>query len=100
MAIPHDATLDLRDDDGRLLATYKDGRARFAAYLDDYAFLLDGVLQVLQTRWRSEDLQFPTGLAEALLAHFEDRESGGFFFTADDHEQLMHRSRSRAGYAG
>jgi len=80
--------------DGRLLATYKDGRARFAAYLDDYAFLLDGVLELLQTRWRSEDLIFATALAEALLAHFEDRESGGFFFTADDHEQLMHRSRS------
>jgi uncharacterized protein YyaL (SSP411 family) len=80
--------------DGRLLATYKDGRARFAAYLDDYAFLLDGVLELMQTRWRSEDLKFSTELAEALLAHFEDRESGGFFFTADDHEQLMHRSRS------
>ncbi|WP_129775001.1 thioredoxin domain-containing protein [Peristeroidobacter soli] len=80
--------------DGRLLATFKDGRARFAAYLDDYAFLLDGVLELLQTRWRSEDLKFATGLAEALLVHFEDRQSGGFFFTADDHEQLMHRSRS------
>jgi uncharacterized protein YyaL (SSP411 family) len=80
--------------DGRLLATYKGGRARFTAYLDDYAFLLDGLLELLQTRWRSADLQFAIGLAEALLAHFEDRESGGFFFTADDHEQLMHRSRS------
>ena len=80
--------------DGRLLATYKDGRARFAAYLDDHAFLLDALLELLQTRWRSEDLTFATELAEALLSHFEDRESGGFFFTADDHEQLMHRSRS------
>ncbi|HEY0683194.1 MAG TPA: thioredoxin domain-containing protein [Steroidobacter sp.] len=80
--------------DGRLLAAYKDGRARFPAYLDDHAFLLDGLLELLQTRWRSADLQFATELAEALLAHFEDRESGGFFFTADDHEQLMHRSRS------
>ena len=80
--------------DGRLLAAFKDGRARFAAYVDDYAFLLDGLLELLQTRWRSADLQFATELAEALLAHFEDRESGGFFFTADDHEQLMHRSRS------
>lgn len=81
-----------RDD--RLLAAYKDGRARFPAYLDDYAFVLDGLLELLQTRWRSSDLRFATGLADALLTHFEDRESGGFFFTADDHEQLMHRSRS------
>lgn len=80
--------------DGRLLAAYKDGRARFPAYLDDYAFLLDGLLELLQTRWRSVDLKFATELAETLLAHFEDRDAGGFFFTADDHEQLMHRSRS------
>ena len=40
--------------DGRLKATYKDGRARFAAYLDDYAFLAYGLLELLQTRWRDE----------------------------------------------
>jgi uncharacterized protein YyaL (SSP411 family) len=80
--------------DGRLLAAYKDGRARFPAYLDDYAFLLDGLIELLQTRWRSADLQFATELAAALLDHFQDRAAGGFFFTADDHEQLMHRSRS------
>lgn len=85
--------------DGRLLATYKDGRARFAAYLDDHAFLLDGLLELMQTRWRSADLQFAIALADTLLAHFEDREHGGFYFTADDHEQLMHRSRSFADEA-
>jgi uncharacterized protein len=80
--------------DGRLLAAYKDGRARFPAYLDDHAFLLDGLLELMQTRWRSDDLQFAIELADTLLTHFEDREHGGFYFTADDHEQLMHRSRS------
>jgi uncharacterized protein YyaL (SSP411 family) len=85
--------------DGRLLATYKDGRARFAAYLDDHAFLLDGLIELLQTRWRSADLQFAIELANTLLEHFEDREHGGFYFTADDHEQLMHRSRSFADEA-
>ncbi|MET0534198.1 MAG: thioredoxin domain-containing protein, partial [Steroidobacter sp.] len=80
--------------DGRLLATYKDDRARFAAYLDDHAFLLDGLLELMQTRWRSQDLHFAIDLANTLLDHFEDREHGGFYFTADDHEQLMHRSRS------
>jgi uncharacterized protein YyaL (SSP411 family) len=80
--------------DGRLLAVHKDGRARFPAYLDDYAFLLDGLIELLQTRWRSADLKLATALADALLAHFTDGERGGFFFTADDHEQLMHRSKS------
>jgi uncharacterized protein len=80
--------------DGRLLAVWKDGRARFPAYLDDYAFLLDGLLELLQTRWRSADLTFAMELADVLLVHFEDRDHGGFFFTADDHETLIHRSRS------
>jgi uncharacterized protein YyaL (SSP411 family) len=79
---------------GRLLAVYKDGRARFPAYLDDYAFLLDALLELLQARWRSVDLRFAIELADGLLDHFEDRAAGGFFFTADDHESLMHRSKS------
>jgi uncharacterized protein len=80
--------------DGRLLAVHKDGRSRFPAYLDDYAFLLDGLLEQLQTHWRSEDLAFANELARALLNHFEDKQNGGFYFTADDHEALMHRSRT------
>jgi uncharacterized protein YyaL (SSP411 family) len=80
--------------DGRLLAVHKDGQSRFPAYLDDYAFLLDGLIELLQTRWRSADLQLATALADTLLAHFTDTENGGFYFTADDHEQLMHRSKS------
>ena len=68
--------------DGRLLATYKDGRAHLPAYLDDYAFLADALLELLQTRWRSSDLEFARQLAEVLLAQFEDADAGGFFFTA------------------
>ena len=80
--------------DGRLLATYKDGRAHLAAYLDDYAYLIDALLCLLQQRWDSLMLAFTTELAEVLLRHFADKDQGGFFFTADDHEQLIHRSRS------
>ena len=82
--------------DGRLLANFKDGEARFPAYLDDYAFLLDGVLELLQARWSSEHLRFATTLADALLEHFEDRHGGGFFFTANDHEELIHRPKPLA----
>jgi uncharacterized protein len=80
--------------DGRLLATYKDGRAHLPAYLDDYAFLADALLELLQTRWRSSDLQFARQLTEVLLSQFEDPQNGGFFFTAADHEQLIHRSKT------
>jgi hypothetical protein len=77
---------------GRLQASYKDGRARFAAYLDDYAFLAQGLLELLQCRFRRADLDFAVELVEVLLAHFADPE-GGFFFVADDHEQLIHRPK-------
>ncbi|MBT8137852.1 MAG: thioredoxin domain-containing protein [Gammaproteobacteria bacterium] len=79
--------------DGRLLASWKDETANLPAYLDDHAFLIDALLELLQYRWRSEDLNFALALAELLLTHFEDGERGGFFFTADDHEALFHRAR-------
>jgi hypothetical protein len=82
--------------DGRLLATYKDGHAHLGAYLDDHAFLLDATLELLALRWRAEDLEFAVQLAELMLKHFEDRELGGFFFTADDHEQLLQRPKPTA----
>ena len=82
--------------DGRLLANFKDGDARFPAYLDDYAFLLDALLELLQARWSGEHLQFATTLADTLLEYFEDRDDGGFYFTANDHEQLMHRPKPLA----
>ena len=80
--------------DGRLLATSRRGDVRLDAYLDDHAFLLDAILSLLTQRFEVRWLQFAIALADALLARFEDREHGGFFFTAHDHEQLIHRSRS------
>ena len=79
--------------DDRLLATYKDGRAHLNAYLDDYAFLLLAVIELVQAEFDPEVLEFADELAEALLERFEDRENGGFFFTSHDHERLIHRSK-------
>jgi len=78
---------------GRLLATCKDGRAHLNAYLDDYAFLLDALLEVMQTEFRAEDLEWARELADTLLEKFEDRETGGFFFVSHDHEKLIHRAK-------
>ena len=78
---------------GRLNATFKDGRARFNGYLDDYACLADGILALLASRWSARDLEFAVALCDAIIEHFEDRENGGFFFTADDHERLIHRPK-------
>jgi uncharacterized protein YyaL (SSP411 family) len=79
--------------DGRLLATHKDGRSRLPAYLDDYVLLASALLALLEVRWRASDLDLAVALADALLEHFEDSEGGGFFFTAHDHEALIHRPK-------
>ncbi|HEY7743984.1 MAG TPA: thioredoxin domain-containing protein [Burkholderiales bacterium] len=78
---------------GRLHATYKDGVAHLNAYLDDHAFLLDALLELMQCEFRNEDLEFARELAELLLAQFEDRAAGGFFFVSHDHEKLIHRAK-------
>lgn len=79
--------------DGSLLATYKDGKAHLNAYLDDYAYLIDALLELLQAGWRREDLNLALELAQVLLARFMDPEEGGFFFTSSDHERLIHRPK-------
>jgi uncharacterized protein len=78
---------------GRLLATYKDGRAHLNAYLDDYVFLADAVLELQRVRFRGDELAFARELLDVVLTHFTDPD-GGFFFTSDDHETLIHRSKS------
>ncbi|HEY7871192.1 MAG TPA: thioredoxin domain-containing protein [Rudaea sp.] len=79
--------------DGRLYAKPGADAARFPGYLDDHALLLDALLEMLQCRWSERDIAWAIVLAESLLERFEDRERGGFFFTAHDHEKLIQRSR-------
>jgi len=79
---------------GRLIANYKDGNANLPAYLDDYAFLLEALLELLQNRWRASDLTWAIELADVLLSQFEDKEKGGFYFTAHDHEELISRTKT------
>ncbi|NNF50276.1 MAG: thioredoxin domain-containing protein, partial [Woeseiaceae bacterium] len=85
--------------DGRLLASYKDDEAKFAAYLDDHVFLLDALIELLQARWSATHLEFAQQVADLLLEHFEDKQDGGFWFTADDHEQLISRFKPLADEA-
>ncbi|RMG27614.1 MAG: thioredoxin domain-containing protein [Gammaproteobacteria bacterium] len=76
--------------DGRLLATWKDGRAHLPAYLDDHAFLAAAGLALLEQGWDPDLFAFVETLVETLLARFQAAE-GGFWFTADDHEPLLQR---------
>ena len=81
--------------DGRLLATHRCGRSHLNAYLDDHAFLLAAVLELMQgDLLRPADLRFAVALADLMLEQFEDLHDGGFFFTCHDHEALVLRPKS------
>jgi uncharacterized protein YyaL (SSP411 family) len=77
----------------RLFATHKDGKTHLNAYLDDHAFLLDALTELMQAEFRPADLAFAQTIANALIERFEDRALGGFFFTSHDHEPLIHRPK-------
>jgi uncharacterized protein YyaL (SSP411 family) len=94
-----DFIVDNLISNGRLLASFKDGKASFPAYLDDHAFLLDALLELLQSKWNTGHLEFAVQLADLMIVHFEDKENGSFFFTANDHETLIHRPKSLADEA-
>jgi uncharacterized protein len=79
--------------EGRLLRTHKDGVSKLNGYLEDYAFLVDGLLALYEAtfdlRWFTEARL----LADTMITHFWDAEAGGFFFTSSDHEQLITRTK-------
>ncbi len=83
----------LRDDEGRLLRTYKDGRAHLNAYLEDHAFLLEALLTLYEASFEQHWFERAQELAETLIARFGDPEHGGFFSTSDDHEALIARRK-------
>jgi uncharacterized protein YyaL (SSP411 family) len=82
--------------ENRLMACYKNDQAKFPAYLDDYAYLLDALIESLQTKWHTQHLDFAIQLADQLLEYFFDNDHGGFFFTANDHEKLIYRPKPMA----
>ena len=80
--------------DGRLLVSWRAGKAHLNAYLDDYAFLARGLLDLYEAGFDRKYLDASARIARSLVARFEDRASGGFFFTSEDHEALLARNRS------
>jgi uncharacterized protein YyaL (SSP411 family) len=82
----------LRRPDGRLLRTYRAGQAKLAAYLEDYAFLIEGLLHLHAATGDSRRLTQARELSDRMIADFADKD-GGFFFTADGHESLLARTK-------
>jgi len=84
----------LRTADGALHRTWKAGsEAKLNGYLEDYAYLAEGLLVLYQTTFETRWFVWARELAAYILAHFSDSENGGFFDTSDDHEQLIHRPK-------
>jgi uncharacterized protein len=83
----------LRTANGKLLHSYKDGQARFNAYLDDYAHLIDGLIDLYQAVFEPQYLDDAVALAEKMIALFHDDQEQGFFYTSSDHEQLIARNK-------
>jgi uncharacterized protein len=77
----------------RLYATWRDGTPKYGAYLDDYAYLLDAVIELLSIRWREADARLARSLADIALADFHDEVNGGFYFTPHHHEALILRPK-------
>jgi uncharacterized protein YyaL (SSP411 family) len=84
---------NLRDEQGRLRRTYSQGEARLNAYLDDYAFLVDGLIALHQATGEVRWLDFADELTKQQIELFWDERLGGFFFTTRDHESLIARSK-------
>lgn len=83
----------LKDDSGRLLARYRDGQADYPAYLDDYAFLAWGLLELYRATFDSRYLEQSLALTRQAVDLFRDDQHGGFFFTGRDAEQLPARTK-------
>jgi uncharacterized protein YyaL (SSP411 family) len=83
----------LRTDDGRLKRTYGGGQAKLNAYLDDYAFLVDGLIGLHRATGDDRWLKTAEELTTLQVKLFWDDASGGFFYTSNDHETLIARSK-------
>jgi len=84
--------------DGRLLRSYRAGRARLSAYLQDYAFFIAGLLDLYEATGELRWLDDAIALTAVVREHYEDRQGGGFFTTSHDHEVLL--ARQKPSYDG
>jgi len=83
----------LTDESGRLLHTYRHGQAKLMGYLDDYAYMAAALFALFESTQQTEWLVECEKLVEMANKHFYDQQDGGYFYTADDHEALIARSK-------
>jgi uncharacterized protein YyaL (SSP411 family) len=84
---------EMRQPNGRLWHAWRNGQAKFAAYLDDYTYLIQALVSLYEATFDEQWVDRAVELAEIVVCHFSDTDQGGFFYTADDHEQLIARNK-------
>ncbi len=84
---------EMRDEDGRLLRTWKEGQGRLRAYLEDHAYLVDALLTLYEATFEVRWFEAAEEMADAMIQGFADPERGGFFTTAADHQDLVARRK-------
>jgi uncharacterized protein YyaL (SSP411 family) len=84
---------NLTQADGRLLKRYRKGQAGLSAHLNDYAFMVWGLIELYQATYELNYLKEAIALNDLMLTHFWDKQNGGLYMTADDSEKLLIRSK-------
>jgi len=84
---------NLRTTDGRLLRRYRQGEAAYPGYLDDYAFLIWGLIELYEATFDVSCLEEAIALNQAMLDIFWDKQGGGLYFTGKGNETLITRSK-------
>ena len=79
--------------DGRLLRTYKSGQSKLNGYLEDYAYVIEGLLALYEATFELRFFNHARELADTMIAQFWDEADGGFYFTSTDHEELLTRTK-------
>jgi uncharacterized protein YyaL (SSP411 family) len=84
--------------DGKLASTFQGGEPKLNAYLDDYAFMAAAALDLARVSSEesviSKAIQMSVLWTKRIIRHFKDKKAPGYFFTSDDHEELVHRPKS------
>jgi len=83
----------MRREDGRLLHTWRNGQAKVDGYLDDYACFINALVSLYEANFDERYIDAAVELADQMIAHFADRDAGGFFYTSDDGEKLISRQK-------
>ena len=83
----------MKNTKNRLLHRYREGEAEILAYLDDYAFLIWGLIELYETTFDTDYLEEALDLNNELIEHFWDKDIAGFYFYPDDGEQLISRQK-------